>query len=178
MAVRADEVLLHDGRRRHDDEGDAVSERPVQLHARFCRSVEWSDGGGAVGDKGTGTQRGPDAARAVPETLPRGRGASPLDRAERIPRARERVEPSGPWLDRREAENIAYWFRNSDEYDAETLEALEHVHRGGATCSRLPFETAFLIAEKCLDYDKETDALSVTEKGLDCLAFFEEEATP
>lgn len=128
-----------------------------------------------MGNKRPGAQGGQDADGAVQETLPGRGGASSLDRAEGIPRAREDLEPGRPGLDRRESDNIAYWFRNSDDYDAKTLEALEWIHRGGAPCSRFRFQEAFLIAVKCLDYDKETHALSVTEKGLDCLAFFKEE---
>ena len=115
-----------------------------------------------------------DAAEEVPATLS-GRGRSaPLDWTEGIPRAREDVEPRRPGMDRREVENLLYWIRNSSDYDAKTLEALEHVHGGGAHCARLRFEIAFLIAEECLHYETKTGALAITEKGLDCLSFFEE----
>ena len=127
-----------------------------------------------MGDKGPRAQGGPHETIAVPEALPERGGASPLDRAEGVPRAREDLEPSRPGMDRRELDNALYWIRNSDDYDSKTLEALEWVHRGGTPCSRLRFQTSFLIADECLIYDQETGEFSVTEKGLDCLAFFKE----
>lgn len=77
-------------------------------------------------------------------------------------------------MDRHDFDNALFWIRNAQDYDAKTLEALEWVHRGGAPCSRLRFQTSFLIAVDCLSYDNDTDELVVTEKGRDCLAFFEE----
>ena len=106
-----------------------------------------------MGDKGTNAQGGPDAAGAVQEALPEGGGASPLDRGKGVPRAREDVEPRGPRMDRRAAENGAYWLRNWEDYDTKALEALEHVHGGGAPCARLRFEIAFLISQECVDWD-------------------------
>lgn len=128
-----------------------------------------------MGDKRSGAQRGPYADRAVPEALLEGGSSPPLDRAEGVSRAREDVEPCRPGMDRRDSENALYWIRNASDYDSKTLEALEWVHGGGAPCARLRFQTAFLIAVECLSYDNETGELAVSEKGLDCLAFFGEE---
>ena len=129
-----------------------------------------------MGDQGKNPRWRRDQTEEVPETLPGGGEEASLDRQEGVRRAREEVESCGPGMvfDRREVENSAYWLRNAEDYDPSTLQALEYVHRGGVPCTRDTFHIAFLISQHCVDWDENTDALSITDKGLDCLSFFRE----
>ena len=76
------------------------------------------------------------------------------------------------------AHNMAYWIANP--MGPEELYVLKTVKSGGEFGSyrqrkKYQFYIAFLIAEECLDWNEDTGALSITEKGEDALDFFKED---